>query len=50
MPYRLSNDDVNIVQDMLHTDIQLYCPSLRTYHCAIWYLVTNVVDDLPHYI
>ena len=35
---------------MLHRDIQLYCPSLRAYHCGIWYLVTILVDDLPHYI
>ena len=48
--YRLYNDDVIIVPDMLHKDIQLYCPSLRAYHCGIWYLVTIFVDDLPHYI
>ena len=48
--YRLCNDDVIIVPDMLHRDIQLYCPSLRAYHCGIWYLVTIFVDDLSHYI
>ena len=40
----------SIVPDMFHKDIQLYCPSLRAYHCGIWYLVTIFVDDLPHYI
>ena len=46
----MRNDDVIIVPDMLHRDIQLYCPRLRAYHCGIWYLVTIFVDDLPHYI
>ena len=44
------NDDVIIVPDILHKDIQLYCSSLRAYHCEISYLVTIFVDDLPHYI
>ena len=39
--YRLCNDDVIIVLDMVHRDIQLYCPSMRAYHCGIWYLVTT---------
>ena len=39
--YRLCNDDVIIVPDMLHRDIQQYYPS---------HLVTIFVDDLPHYI
>ena len=47
---KLCNDDVIIVPDMLHRDIQLYCPSLRAYHCGIWYLVTIFVRDLPHYM
>ena len=29
---RLCNDDIIIVPDMLHRDIQLYCLSLRAYH------------------
>ena len=48
--YRLCNYDVITVPDMLHGDIQLYCPSLGAYHCGISYLVTIFVDDLPHYI
>ena len=35
---------------MLQRGIQLYCQSIRAYHCGIWYLVTVFVDDLPHYI
>ena len=46
----MCNDDVITVPDMLHRDIQLYFPSLRAYHCGIWYLVANFVDDLPHHI
>ena len=30
--------------------IQLYCPSMRAYHCGIWCLATIFVDDLPHYM
>ena len=47
--YSLYNDGVIIVPDMLHRDIQLYCPRRRAYHCGIWYLVTIYVDNLPHY-
>ena len=46
----MSSDDIIIVPDMLPRDIQLYYPSLRMYHCGIWYLVTILVDDLPYYI
>ena len=46
--YRLCNDDVIIVPNMLDRDIQLYCPSLRAYRCGIWCLVIIFVDDLPH--
>ena len=35
---------------MLHRDIQLYCLSMRAYHCGIGCLATSFVDDLPHYI
>ena len=48
--YRLSYDNVIIVSYMLHRDIQLYCLSLRAYHCRIWYLVTIFIDDFPHCI
>ena len=48
--YRLYNDGVIIVPDMLHRDIQLYCPRRRAYYCGIWHLVTIYIDNLPHYI